>query len=81
MSDSKTFLPTTCPECGGKKVVYSVEGGYGPHACDLCKAKGVVSHFVAAAWYSEHPEAARADTDREFPAVTLEDENKGERGP
>jgi hypothetical protein len=71
MSESKTFLPTTCPECGTAKRA----------DCNLCKGKGMVSHFVAAAWFSEHPEAARADTEREMPAVRLEDENKGERGP
>src|SRR6185437_3534067 len=81
VSDSRTFLPTTCPECAGHKVTTSSKGGYGPHVCELCQGKGVVSHFVAAAWFSEHPEAERADTLREFPAVTLDDSNKGERGP
>lgn len=78
---SQQFPATTCPDCGGARVVTSSVGGYGPHVCALCKGKGVVSHFVAAAWYAEHPEAARADTEREMPAVRLDDGNKGERGP
>lgn len=78
---SQRFLPTTCPECAGARIVVSSEGGYGPHVCKLCKGHGVVSHFLAAAWFVEHPEAARADTEPEMKAVHLEDDNKGERGP
>ena len=46
---SQRFLPTTCPECAGARIVVSSEGGYGPHVCKLCKGHGVVSHFLAAA--------------------------------
>lgn len=70
MADSKQFPPTTCPEClgSGREKMLDNED-----ACSICKGVGMVSHFVAAAYFAEHPDAARADTERDMQAVRPEE--------
>lgn len=57
--ESQQFPPRICPKCSGEDL-----------PCDLCHGTRKVSHFLAAAWLSEHPEypeeSERApDTDKE----------------
>jgi DnaJ-class molecular chaperone len=66
--DSKSFPPTTCPECRSRmpdKVT-----------CRSCGGYGVVSHFKAAMLYSQHPEWRTCETPQEMPAVKEEPDEK-----
>jgi len=56
-SQSAQFPPRLCPQCRGENL-----------ACDLCHGTRKVSHFLAAAWLSEHPEIRV--TPKDFPAVS-----------
>lgn len=59
--DSKSFPPTTCPECHNRMPAKA--------ACDSCGGHGMVSHFKAAMLYAQHPEWRAHDTDPEMEAV------------
>lgn len=65
--ESHQFPPTICPRCRGREV-----------PCDLCHDTRKVSHFLAAAWLSEHPEFH--ETPKEFPSVRAPEDQDGDGG-
>lgn len=70
-SHSAQFPARRCPKCRGRDI-----------PCDLCHGttpeSRFVSHFKAAAWFSEHPEVKITPAD--FPAVKQPPNESGDDG-